>query len=484
MLNLYRIFDMVVSLKGDKEFEKLLSTKDKALRINLNDNIYGTFSEIGAGQEVARHFFRAGGASGTIAKTMSAYDKGFSDAIYGIEEDERYVTKSRLNKMLKREIKLLESRVPRKENPEKMFFSFANTVATIDFAKKYKGHGWMGIKFQTDSSQKYSEIQMHIRFHLNDAKSQQEVLGIMGVNLIYGAYYKHNKPRSLIKYLYDHIDPKSIEIDTINFSGPLFKGVDNRLLSLDLIKNNMTQAVMFGPNGKNILPAAELYKKNILTIRGSFRPVTKVNEDMYEKSFDLIMKKKGFNKKNTTSIFEITLSNLSSDGKVNEQDFLDRAKLLCSMGKTVMITNFQEYYKLSEYFNKYTDKKIVLTMGVDNLIQVFEENYYKDLKGGILEAFGNLFSKNVTVLLYPMLNNGKLINSNNLQVDNKMKNLYKFFKDSDKILDIKNFNKSLLKIFSWKVLEKIKKNDSDWENDIPQNVSKLIKKKKLFGYKK
>tara|TARA_B100001113_G_C21044874_1_gene594054 strand:+ start:10 stop:1167 length:1158 start_codon:yes stop_codon:yes gene_type:complete len=385
--------------------------------------------------------------------------------------------------MLKHEIKLLESRVPRKKNPEKMFFSFANTVATIDFAKKYKGHGWMGIKFQTDSSQKYSEIQMHIRFHLNDAKSQQEVLGIMGVNLIYGAYYKHNKPRSLIKYLYDHIDPKSIEIDTINFSGPLFKKVDNRLLSLDLIKNNMTQAVMFGPDGKNILPAAELYKKNILTIRGSFRPVTKVNEDMYEKSLSLILKKRGFNKKNTSSIFEITLSNLVSDGQVNEQDFLDRAKLLCSMGKTVMITNFQEYYKLSEYFNKYTDKKIVLTMGVDNLIQVFEENYYSDLKGGILEAFGNLFSKNVTVLLYPMKKNGKLINSNNLQVDIKMKNLYKFFKDSEKILDIKDYNKKLLKIFSWKVLEKIKNGDDDWENDIPINVSKLIKKKKLFGYK-
>ena len=480
---MHRIYEMVVSLKGDKEFEKLLSTKDKALRINLNDNIYGTFSEIGAGQEVARHFFRAGGASGTIAKTMSAYDKGFSDAIYGIEHDERYVTKSRLNKMLKHEIKLLESRVPRKINPEKMFFSFANTVATIDFAKKYKGHGWMGIKFQTDSSQKYSEIQMHIRFHLNDAKSQQEVLGIMGVNLIYGAYYKHNKPRSLIKYLYDHIDPKSIEIDTINFSGPLFKNVDNRLLSLDLIKNNMTQAVMFGPDGKNILPAAELYKKNILTIRGSFRPVTKVNEDMYEKSFKMIMTKKGFNKKNTSSIFEITLSNLIADGKVNEQDFLDRAKLLCSMGKTVMITNFHDYYKLSEYFNKYTDKKIVLTMGVDNLIQVFEENYYKDLKGGILEAFGNLFSKNVTVLLYPMLKNDKLINSNNLQVDKKMKNLYKFFKDSEKILDIKDYNKKLLKIFSWKVLEMIKNGDDAWETDIPENVSKLIKKKKLFGHK-
>ena len=204
---------------------------------------------------------------------------------------------------------------------------------------------------------------------------------------------------------------------------------------------------------------------------------------MYEKSLSLILKKRGFNKKNTSSIFEITLSNLVSDGQVNEQDFLDRAKLLCSMGKTVMITNFQEYYKLSEYFNKYTDKKIVLTMGVDNLIQVFEENYYSDLKGGILEAFGNLFSKNVTVLLYPMKKNGKLINSNNLQVDIKMKNLYKFFKDSEKILDIKDYNKKLLKIFSWKVLEKIKNGDDDWENDIPINVSKLIKKKKLFGYK-
>ena len=187
---------MVVSLKGDKEFEKLLSVKDKALRINLNDNIYGTFAEIGAGQEVARHFFRAGGASGTIAKTMSAYDKGFSNAIYGEEHDNRFVTKSRLTKMLNHEINLLENRVSRDDNPEKMFFSFANTVATIDFAKKFKGHGWMGIKFQTDSGEVYSEIQMHIRFHVNDAKTQQELLGIMGVNLIYGAYYKHNKPRS------------------------------------------------------------------------------------------------------------------------------------------------------------------------------------------------------------------------------------------------------------------------------------------------
>ncbi len=475
---------MVVSLKGDKDFENLLSVKDKALRINLNENIYGSFSEIGAGQEVARHFFRAGGASGTIAKTMSAYDKGFSDAIYGVEDDKRYVTKSRLSKMLKHEIKLLETRVKRDLNPGKMFFSFANTVATIDFAKKFKGHGWMGIRFQTNSNEEYSEIQMHVRFHLIDAKAQQEALGIMGVNLIYGAYYKHNKPRSLIKYLYDHIDSQAIEIDTINFSGPLFQGVDNRLMSLILVKNGMTQAVMFGPDGNNILPAAVLYKKNILAIRGSFRPLTKVNEDMYQKSFKMISNDKDFDVKNTLSIFEITLSNLlSGKNDINEQDFLDRAELLCSTGKTVMLTNFQEYYKLSDYFSKYSTKKTVLTMGVDNLIKVFDEKYYSLLTGGVMEAFGKLFKKEIEIYLYPMLKDEKLINSNNLQVNDSMKNLYNFFKDNNKIKDIVDYDKKLLNIFSQQVLLEIQNKKVGWENKLPKTISKLIKEKKLFGYK-
>ncbi len=475
---------MVVSLKGDKDFENLLSVKDKALRINLNENIYGSFSEIGAGQEVARHFFRAGGASGTIAKTMSAYDKGFSDAIYGIEDDKRYVTKSRLSKMLKHEIKLLETRVKRDLNPGKMFFSFANTVATIDFAKKFKGHGWMGIRFQTNSNEEYSEIQMHVRFHLIDAKAQQEALGIMGVNLIYGAYYKHNKPRSLIKYLYDHIDSQAIEIDTINFSGPLFRGVDNRLMSLILVKNGMTQAVMFGPDGNNILPAAVLYKKNILAIRGSFRPLTKVNEDMYQKSFKMISNDKDFDIKNTLSIFEITLSNLlSGKNDINEQDFLDRAELLCSTGKTVLLTNFQEYYKLSDYFSKYSTKKTVLTMGVDNLIKVFDEKYYSLLTGGVMEAFGKLFKKEIEIYLYPMLKEKKLITSNNLQVSDNMKNLYNFFKDNNKIIDIIDYDKKLLNIFSQQVLFEIQNKKSGWENKLPKTISKLIKEKKLFGFK-
>lgn len=479
---------MSVSLTGDKPFENIPSIKAKALRINLNEHIYGTFAEIGAGQEVARHFFRSGGASGTIAKTMSAYDKAFSDAIYGKKED-GYVSESRLKKMLDHEINLLVSRMSRKKHPNKMFFTYANTVATIDFAKKYKGHGWMGMKFQTNPENDFSEIHIHVRFHSFDAKAQQEALGLMGINLIYGAFYKNDKPRKLLKYLYDHIDPDAIEIDTINFSGPLFNDIDNRLMSLELVKNGMTKAVMFGPDGNNILPAKVLWKKDILAIRGSFRPVTLVNEDMYLKSSDLISKDKNFKKNNFINLFEITLSNLIStngngEGDINEKDFMDRARLLCALGQTVMITNFKEYYKLAEYFSNYTKNKVFLTMGVNNLIEIFDEKYYDNLRGGILEAFGKLFVKNLKVFLYPMkLKNGKIINTSNIQVANKVKDLYKFFKSNKILIDIENYNENLLDIYSAEVLSEIKNNKSGWEKKLPAEVNKLIKDKKLFGYK-
>src|SRR6056300_1483862 len=231
---------MEITLKGDAKIESVPSLKDKALRINLNENIYGTFAEIGAGQETVRNFFRAGGASGTIAKTMWAYDKDFSDAIYGIEPEGRYVTEARLKKMLAHEIQLIEERISRDKHPRKMFFAYANTVATIDFAKKYLGHGWVGIRFQTDPDEAYSEIVLHIRFKETEAVLQQQTLGVLGVNLIYGAFYKHDQPKKLLRYLYDHIDQDKIEIDTINFNGPKFSDVDNRLMSLQLLKNGMT----------------------------------------------------------------------------------------------------------------------------------------------------------------------------------------------------------------------------------------------------
>ena len=469
---------------GDSEVKTIPTTKQKALKINLNENIYGSFAEIGAGQETVRQFFRAGGASSTIAKSISAYDKDFSDAIYGIENDKRYVTENRLRKMLIWETDLIEERLTRDKHPNKLFFSFANTVATIDFAKKFKGHGWVGIKFQVEPGGDYNEIIIHIRFKENVARLQQETLGILGTNLIYSAFYKFNKPKKLLKYLYDNLDKDQFEIDTINFSGPLFKNVDNRLISLQLVKKGMTDAVMFSPDGKNILPAKVLYKKNILALRGSFRPVTKVNVEMYLNSVKLFLKQKNVDLDNTQVVFEITLSNLKSDGEIDEQDFLDRAKLLCSLGQTVLISDFKEYYKLVEYFSLYTKKKIGITMGINNLIEIFDPKYYTHLSGGILEAFGKLFFKNVKVFAYPMLNeDGVIINSDNLKVHPRMKELYKFFKYNGKVEDVEDYDINHLKIFSREVLVLINNGDPKWEEMLPKGVTKLIKEQKLFGYK-
>jgi hypothetical protein len=449
----------------------------------LNEHIYGTFAEIGAGQEVARHFFRVGGASGTIAKTISAYDKNFSDNIYGEDEDGRYVTETRLTKMLGHEMKLLENRIPRSENPNKMFFTYANTVTTIDFAKKYKGHGWMGIRFQTAPDQEYSEITLHVRFNQTEARFQQESLGIMGSNLIYGAFYKHDEPKKLLKYLYDHIDKDAIEIDTINFTGPLFKNVDNRLMSLQLVKNGMTEAVMFNPNGNNILPARELYKKNILALRGSFRPVTKVNIDMFEKSLEVFLKEHEVNENKTVVIFEITLSNLTSQGEIDEKDFMDRAKLLCSLGHIVMISNFKEYYRLVDYLSQYTKKQMALAMGVNSFVEVFDENYYTDLSGGILEAFGKMFYNNLKVYLYPTKDDdGNIITSNNLKLHPRMKDFYKFFKYNGKVVDIFDFEPEYLDIFSRKILQQINNNEVGWDEHLPEGISDMIVKKKMFGF--
>ena len=474
-----------VSLNGDSHIEAIPTIKQKALRINLNENIYGTFAEIGAGQETARQFFRVGGASGTIAKAMSAYDKSFSDDIYGLEDDKRYVTQNRLTKMLKHETSLIEKRIKRKDQPNKMFFCFANTVATVDFAKKYNGHGWVGIRFQVDPKQKYNEIIIHVRFKENTATLQQETLGVLGTNLIYSAFYHYNKPKKIIKYLYDHISKDQIEIDTVNFSGPVFKDVDNRILSLELVKNEMTDAVMFGPDGNNLLPAAALYKKNILALRGRFRPVTKVNEEMYLNSLEIFLNERHVDKKDTIVIFEITMIDLANDGEIDEKDFMDRAKLLGSLGETVLITNFKEYYRLVEYFSQYTKKKIGLTMGVNNLIRVFDPKYYTHLSGGIMEAFCKLFFKNMKIYLYPVLNEeDEIINSENLKVHPRMKELYKFLKFNGKVVDLNKYNLKSLKIYSHEVLVKIKENSVGWESLLPKAVASKIKKFNFFGYKK
>jgi len=463
----------------------ILTSKQKALRINLDPDIYGTFSEIGAGQEVVRHFFRAGGASGTIAKAMSAYDKDFSDAIYGKEEKNRYVCEPRLRKMVEHEYGLIEERLSREKHPSRKFFSYANTIATIDFRKKYQGHGWMGIKFQTSPEKEPNEIVIHVKLHENEASLQQETIGVIGVNMLYGCYFYYQSPRDYLQSLYDNLTRDQIEIDMISMEGPDFVGVDNRLLSLQLVKNGFTDAVIFSPDGKNLQPSDLLYKKNILTIRGSFRPVTKVNIDMIINGYNAFVKENKVEQDNLQVLFEITLSNLTSGGDLDEQDFIDRADILCSLGQTVLISNYQEYYKLIRYFSTMTKKRLGLIMGTNNLDALFDEKYYRNLDGGILEAFGVLFSRDLKVYVYPSMIEGdtELVTTKNMEVHPRLRPLYDYLTYNSRIVDLKEHDPDVLWIQSRTALKMIRNGEAGWEKMVPNYVDVMIKKNQLFGYK-
>ena len=474
-----------------------LSANQKALSLNLDPNIYGTFSEIGAGQEVVRHFFRCGGASGTIAKAMSAYDMDVSDAIYGKELSGRYVCDSRLSKMLNREFLLLEERLSRKKHPNKTFFSFADTVATTKYNDQNPGHGWMGIKFQINAKEKPSEIILHFRLHDKSARSQQECVGLLGTNLMYACFNHHESPKKIIKSLYDNITKDQLEIDMVQMNGPLFKNIDNRLLSLYLVKNNMTEAVIFSPDGKNLQPSDILYNKNILAIRGSFRPVTKVNIDMIKNGYNHFIKERKVNEKDLQVLFEITLTNLATKTKksiddvekidvkkIKDQDFLDRVDVLCSIGQTVLISNYGRYYKLLDYFSRFTKKRMGLILGIMNLKDIFDEKYYHHLDGGILEGIGKMFNQDLKVYVYPYKSEKKqeLMKVRNIEVDSRIKPLYEFYISNKRLVDITGYQKEFLNIFSNKVLTMIRTNKEGWENLVPNYVDNIIKENKLFGY--
>jgi len=462
----------------------ILSTNQKALRINLNPDAYGTFAEIGAGQEVVRHFFRAGGASGTIAKAMSAYDKDFSDAIYGKETKGRYVCKPRLVNMLNHEYGLIEERLRRKDHPTRRFFTFADTFATINYQKTIQGHGWMGVKFQSDPDKEPNVIILHARLHEQDALLQQASVGSLGVNLLYGSFFFFHKPQELLLSLYDNITRDQIEIDMIQMTGPDFEKVDNRLLSLQLVKNGMTDAVIFSPDGRNLQAADVLYKKNILALRGSFRPVTKVNIDMIMKGMKLFEKEYRVDSDNIQVLFEITLNNLRAEGDINEQDFLDRADILCSLGQTVLVSNYSKYYKLVEYFSKYTTKRMGIIMGANMLLELFNEKYYRDLNGGILEAFGILFSRDMKIYLYPWKDGstGQMISTKNCPIHPRLKPLYDYLVYNKRLVDISDYNAEVIDIYSKDVLEMIQHGHSGWEDLVPAYVDTIIKDNRLFGF--
>ena len=459
-----------------------VGTNKKAFQINLDPQRYGTFAEIGAGQEVARRFFHVGGASGTVAKTMSAYDMTFSDAIYGTTD--RYVSRKRLQTMLDHEYSLLIERLDQKIGGERTFFVFADTVAARSFKQHNESHGWLGVRFQDQTRREPSQIIIHVRMLDETHVDQQEALGIIGVNLLYGAFY-HHQPQKLIASLQENLAPDRIEVDMINFSGPAFSTVDNRLMSLQLVSQALTNAVVFTADGETVQPADILYKKAILVERGSFRPVTYATNDMLNGARTAFLKQCDCADEGFVVLMEMTLENLLSEGQLNHADFLARVDILGALGRPVMISKFGEYFRLASYLARYTNQMIGLVMGVPSLMEIFDEKYYLHLEGGILEALGRMFKGGLKLFVYPMIDDktGQLVTATKLEVAPNLRSLFRYLIENEFIEEIIDYDPAYLRIFPPDALAKLQSGDPMWEKMVPSEVAKIIKERQFFGYR-
>lgn len=464
---------------------EILSAQRKALRVNLDSAFYGSFAEIGAGQDVANTFFEAGGASQTVAKTMSAYDMAFSDSIYGVEADGRYVSQSRVEKMLDHEYPLLEERLPERKDTT-CFFAFANTVATINFLKTKPGHGWLGCRFQKRPNSEPNEFIIHVRLKETEKLLQHKTLAIMGTNVIYACRFLHDNPLEMMLSLMDNLSWDKIEVDYFSLNGPDYDYVDNRLMSLKLVKHGLTDATIFLPDGEMIQPADLLYKKNVLVLRSRFKPITLTGIDMLKNAIRDFTSEPDVDENETVVISELSLNHLRmTDKEIDEQDFLDRADTLCALGHTVMISQFKEYHILSKYITRfYTRKKVGLVIGMPNLDDLFDESHYDALPGGILEAMSRMFTKQVKLYVYPMLGeNGETLTLDDYQCSPSVKLLFDYLRQNGKMADLEDYNPDVLGIFADDVLKMLREGNPDWEKFVPVYVANIIKEKRIFGYR-
>lgn len=454
--------------------QRRLTTEEKALLVNLTADIYGSFAEIGAGQEVAANFFKAGGSSGTIAYTHSAYDMKVSDSMYG--ECNRYVCEDRLKQMLDKEYDNMLSTLPEK-NETSRFFAFADTVESLNYHKTNQGQGWVGLRFQLETGKEPNDVILHVKMHDNLHHAQREALGILGVNLIHAAYFHNSSVEEFMDFLTHRLPRDRMEIDMLNISGPNFEQIDNRMIALQLVKRGLTDAAMFNQAGQVLQPSTALYKKNVFLMRGRFRPATKVHFDMVSKGLEAYKKEEGVKEENIQTLFELTLKDLTINGEISTKDFVDRAELLCSLGHTVMISNYLKHYKMIEYLSDLTrGYKMGVVLGIYNLEDIFDEKYYDTLKGGLLEAFGRGFGRNIKMFVYPALNsetNG-LYTIDDMQLAPHLMSLLDYMKKTNKVVQLTEFNQEVLPISSDSVLTKIKSGIDNWEEDVPEEVAKAI----------
>ena len=462
------------------------NTVSKALKINKDSSRYGVFAEIGAGQEVARHFFQAGKASQTIAKTISAYDMVVSDDIYGREANGRYVCESRLSKMLGHEYDLLVDRLSGPRGAQSRFFAFANTVATASSGGSKQSHGWMGVRFQAEPGGPSNDIILHVRMLDRYRLQQQEALGVLGVNLLSCAFYHLNKPEEFMPRLVENLKEGQLVIDVIRFSGPDVGHFDNRLMNLELVRRGMAEAILFSPKNEILNIADAVYGKSLLIQRGTFRPVTTTHLDVLQKGLLQIkadsLKSEG-KEIEVLPMLELTMHNLQTDGHINEKDFLARVETLTSLGHHVLISNFFLFYGLKRFFRRYNPHFMALVVGAGHLNKLFTEDHYKNLEGGLLEGLGKLLEQKTKLYIYPDKTSTLCLTTKSFFPPPHLRHIYSYFIENQQIVDISGCDETAEYLHSVDVMKMIETGNSEWEKCVPTSVKELIKSKKLFGYK-
>ena len=462
---------------------QMIKTEQKALDINLNDPIYGTFAEIGAGQEVARNFFQAGAAAGTIAKTMSAYDKTYSDAIYGVEPSGRYVSEPRLYKMLDHEWHLMEERL-KESRPDATFFVFADTVQAINYTRTIKGNGWMGLRFRLVPDGPVNDMVLHVKMLDTNNRLQQEAIGILGVNMIYASFYYNDNPEKMVMSLVDNIKDR-VSIDLLRINGQSFNYFDNRLVSLYLVKHKLTSVAMFDINSRSIHASEFLYRESLMVIRGNFRPPTIVTQDVIECSFNQFRDETTLSDDKLNLMMEMTMDYLKGDGAdIDEKDFLERADMITALGHKVLLSDCANHEMLINYLSDYKISNLGLVIGVRELQSIITDKYTQNQDGRLLVAFGELFSQNIRIYVYPAqtAETNDIITAENMTVPEGIKFLYQYLLDSRQVVAVKKFNSDILHIYPTDVLSDIQENKTGWEQKVPESLVKLIKERQLFGY--
>ena len=416
--------------------EDISTTIEKALAFNLDPLKYGTIVEIGAGQEVARWFFQAGGAAGTIAKTMSAYDMNYSDEVYGAAPDGRYVSRARLERMLEREFDVTTARIEEHRPKGTRFFVFANTVAAQGFDRRAECHGWLGIRLQMAPKGPPDDIILHVRMLDDTNLDQQEALGILGVNLIYGAFHYADRPEELLRSLTDDLRWGRLEIDLVEFRGPTFGRIDNRLMALELVKASLARAVLFDPDGRVVIPADAFYRHSVLVMRGEFHTVEQTDIDLFARAEERFRAQPANRASDLICLAELTMAELANEEEIDTTDFLARVNRLADAGYYVLISEFFRHFRVRQYLARYTREPVVLVVNKTELAEILCEDFYSGIPGGILEGLGLLFPKPTVAYVYPQAGGDGTVALDKLPIADNLRPLLSYLRGCGQIVPV------------------------------------------------